>query len=299
MKKLISKLYIIGFLALTVFFTVIIWNLTFGHFFDEYQSRKNKLNLAIIKDQEKGKEKKTKAAATFQEAILQDEERVKLYLGYRVLEQQRIKDHFHHIDFDFEPDRRSYCVQCHGDMPHDKIKAIRAFQNMHASFISCQTCHVRFEGDDRTGVFKWYDRTTGEIVATPVKEGVSPGAYEAKIIPFELVNGKLQRIDTQARIDFARDYREAEKTLTNLQKEKTKKIIHKIVSKEPYICEGCHQQEAPLLPFENLGYSKERINSFISTEVVGMIKNYTKFYMPRMLHPGVEEENSDVTGDKE
>lgn len=289
MKKFFSKLYILGFLVLTVFFTVIIWKLTFGHILDEYESRKNKLELAIIRAQPK----KAKAATTFQKAILDSGERVKHYLGYRVLEQQRIEGHFHHIDFDFDPDKRSYCIQCHGDMPHDKIKAIRAFQNMHASFISCQTCHVRLEKADKTDVFKWYDRTSGKIVASPVKEGVPPGTYKAKIIPFERVGGKLQSIDNQERIDFVGEYRKAEKTLTDLQKEKAKKIIHKIVSKKPYTCEDCHQQEAPVLPFEALGYSPQRINAFAGTEVIGMIKNYTEFYMPRILHPGVENETQE------
>jgi hypothetical protein len=289
MKKFFSKLYILGFLVLTVFFTVIIWKLTFAHILDEYESRKNKLELAIIRAQPK----KAKEATTFQKAILDSGERVKHYLGYRVLEQQRIEGHFHHIDFDFDPDKRSYCIQCHGDMPHDKIKAIRAFQNMHASFISCQTCHVRLEKADKTGVFKWYDRTTGKIVASPIKEGVHPGTYKAKIIPFERVGGKLQSIDNQERIDFAGEYRKAEKTLTDLQKEKAKKIIHKIVSKKPYTCEDCHQQEAPVLPFETLGYSPQRINAFAGTEVIGMIKNYTEFYMPRILHPGVGDETQE------
>jgi len=51
-------------------------------------------------------------------------------------------------------------------------------------------------------------------------------------------------------------------------------------------CKDCHQKEAPLLPFRELGYPSHRIDAIVSTEVVGMIKNYTQFYMPRMLHPG-------------
>lgn len=156
---------------------------------------------------------------------------------------------------------------------------------MHAFFISCEACHIKLEGTEKTGVYKWYDRTTGKIVESPVKN-YRPGTYKAKIIPFVSVNGKLQRIDSQERIDFASEYREKEKTLTEAQKSKAKKLIHKIVSKQPYMCEDCHQREAPLLAFEELGYPKERIDSIISTEIVGMIKNYTKFYMPRMLTPG-------------
>jgi len=56
------------------------------------------------------------------------------------------------------------------------------------------------------------------------------------------------------------------------------------------MCEDCHQQEAPVLPFEELGYTATRIDAFLSTEVVGMIRNYTKFYMPKMLQPGTGSE---------
>ena len=288
-KKLLSKLYILGFMALTVFFMLIIWNVTFGHLVDTNHLRKRVEEIVknVGEDQKKVKEQ---TGASFQETILKSEERVKHYLGYRVLEELRIKDHFHHIDFDFKPDQRLYCITCHGDMPHGKVKELRAFGNMHASFIACQTCHVRLEGSEKTGVFKWYDRTTGEIVPSPVKEGILPGTYKSKIIPFVRINGKLKRIDTQERVEFAQEYSKMEDTLTDIQKAKAKKIIHNIVSKKPYMCEDCHQRENSLLPFEELGYKPKRINAFVGTEVIGMIKNYTKFYMPRMLHPGTGDE---------
>lgn len=287
-KKLFSKLYILGFMILTVFFMLIIWKVTFGHLVDTNHLKKR--FDEISKDvSEKLETEKANAGVTFKESILEGEERVKHYLGYKVLEELRIKDHFHHIDFDFNPDQRSYCIGCHGDMPHSKIKEIRAFGNMHASYIACQTCHVKLERSEKTGVFKWYDRTTGDIVPSPVKEGASPGSYQSKIIPFVTINGKLQRIDTQERIEFAKDYSEMEKTLTDIQKAKAKQIIHKIVSPKPYLCEDCHQKEAPILPYEELGYKKKRIDAFENTEVVGMIRNYTKFFIPKMLHPGLSE----------
>ena len=273
-------------MVLTVFFMLIIWKVTFGHLVDTnfLKNRIEEIEKDVSQKQEK---EKVSTGVTFKESILEGEERVKHYLGYKVLEELRIKDHFHHIGFDFKPDQRSYCIGCHGDMPHSKIKEIRAFANMHASYIACQTCHVKLEGSEKTGVFKWYDRTTGDIVPSPVKEGVSPGSYQSKIIPFVRINGKLQRIDTQDRIQFAKDYSEMEKTLTDIQKAKAKKIIHKIVSPKPYLCEDCHQKEAPALPYEELGYTKKRIDAFEGTEVVGMIRNYTKFFIPKMLHPGL------------
>ena len=280
MKKLISKLYILGSMALTVFFIIIIWKVTFGHIVEEYRTRQMNLEIAKLTDEQK-KEKEEKI--TFQKAILEGTERVKHYLGYRVLEQIRLEGHFHHIDFDFKPDQSNYCIDCHGDLPHNKIKELRAFGNMHASFIACQTCHVVLEGQAKTGAFKWYDRETGEFVKSPVKEGVAPGTYNAKITPLERVNGQLQRIDTPERIAFSREYRQKEKTLTEIQKSKAQRIIHQVVSKKPYLCERCHQKEDPVLPLAELGYPQHRIDTIVSSEVIGMIKNYTKFYIPMML----------------
>lgn len=296
-QKLLSKLYILGFMVLTVFFMVIIWKVTFGHLVDTIYLKKRVEEIAKNVVKEEKKEKET-VGVSFKEAILEGEERVKHYLGYKVLEELRIKDHFHHVGFDFKPDKRSYCIGCHGDMPHSKFKEIRAFANMHASYIACQTCHVKLEGSQKTGVFKWYDRTTGEIIPSPVKEGAPPGTYEGKIIPFVSINGELQRIDTQERIQFAKDYSKMEKTLTDIQKAKAKQIIHKIVSQKPFMCEDCHQKESPILPYEELGYNQKRIDAFESTEVIGMIRNYTKFFIPKMLHPGLSDNEVESTQQK-
>jgi len=285
MKKILAKLYILVGLVATVFFTLLIWNLTFGKIVKEYNYRQQV--ETIIKERALANEQKEKVEATFKEAILESEETIKHYLGYRVLEQRFIKGHFHHIDFNFPPDNRNYCIACHGDIPHDKVKELRAFDNMHASFIACQTCHVRLEGDAKTGVFKWYDRETGEIIQSPVKEGMRPGTYDAKILPFERVNGELQAVDTPERIAFAREYSETEKTLSEVQRTKARRIIHNIVSKKPYVCEDCHQKEAPLLPIKELGFPQHRIDTMLSNEVIGMIKKYTDFYIPLILDPGV------------
>jgi hypothetical protein len=285
MKKFFYRLYILSFMALTVFFMVIIWNMTFGKVLKE-QEQREMLNQNEIQT---AKQKKLQEEQSFKKIILEGDDKVKQYLGYRVLEEMKIEGHFHHIDYDMEPDNRSSCVACHGDIPHNKKKEIRAFGNMHAAFIACETCHVRIEGEKKTGIFKWYSRKTGEIVESPIKENVAPGRYHAKIIPFELVDGKLQRMDTESRLDFVKEYQKSEKTLSDRQKAKAKKIIHQIINEKPYLCDDCHRQQDPLLPFEALGYSKKRTDILVSTEVVGMIKDYTKFFVPRMLHPGISD----------
>jgi hypothetical protein len=281
MKDFITKLYIIGFMALTVVFIVTIWNTTFHHVIKEYEQRQEALEIRQMREKMITDRTKT----SFEKIILEGEETVKYYLGYRVLEEKRIKGHFHHIDLEIGPDKRSPCIECHGDMPHDFVKELRAFLNMHAFFISCQTCHVKREGEAYTNIYKWYDRTTGEIVSSPVHL-VKPGVYKAKIIPFIKVHGEIERIDFQDKIDFAREFKEKVDTLSEAQKSRAKKIIHENVSNKPHICEDCHQKEKPLLPLKSLGYPQERVQAIQSTEVVGMIKKYTDFYMPRMLKPG-------------
>jgi len=288
MKVFFTKLYILSFMAMTVFFMVIIWNLTFGKLIEEKQQRKEVDQTGIQAEKSNKPEDQS-----FRKIILEGDETVKHYLGYRVLEEMKIEGHFHHIDYDMEPDRRSYCIECHGDIPHDKKREIRAFGNMHSAFIACETCHVRLENDQKTGIFKWYDRKSGEIIPSPIKEGVAPGLYHAKILPFEKADGDIQRIDTQARIDFAREYQRTEKSLSELQKTKARKIIHKIISEKPYLCEDCHRKKDSLIPFESLGYSKKRADLLVSTEVVGMIKDYTQFYVPRILHPGLSDSEAE------
>ncbi len=281
MKKFFEKIYILGFMALTVGFSLLIWNVTFAHLIHEYSDRQEMKELMASGGETEKEKKKT----TFEKVILKSDQRVKHYLGYKILETQRIEGHFHHIGFDVGPDKRSYCITCHGDMPHDQVKELRAFLNMHAFFIACQTCHVKLSPEEETGLFEWYDRETGEEVPSPVMGG-HPGTYAAKIIPLVKINGQVTRIDTEDRISFAREFRLHEKELSEVQKSKAKKMIHRIISKRPHICEECHQKEKPLLPLADLGYPPKRINSITSTEVVGMIKKYTKFYMPKMLQPG-------------
>ena len=56
MKKLISKLYILGSMALTVLFIIIIWKVTFGHIVEEYHTRKMNLEISKLTDEQKKEE---------------------------------------------------------------------------------------------------------------------------------------------------------------------------------------------------------------------------------------------------
>ncbi len=51
--------------------------------------------------------------------------------------------HFHAIPSWYEPDPGNSCTTsgCHSPLPHGERKEVRAFLNMHTTFIDCQTCH--------------------------------------------------------------------------------------------------------------------------------------------------------------
>lgn len=281
MIRVLKFLLILFSLGLTIVYMVLIWNLTFGHLIDEVSERR-----AQLKDIKEAKaQKRQNTVTSLQKTLFTGDERVKHYLGYRVLDTIRLEGHFHHLDFDIKPDKRSYCNSCHGDMPHDKIKEVRAFWNMHAFFMACETCHVRFDDPTAPPVYKWYDRETGAIVGSPVAFS-KPGHYNAKIVPFERVDGTLVRIDSDQRIAFAKEFIEIERTLTEFQKSKAINLIHQMNSKKPYVCEDCHRKENPILSLRDLGYPEERIASIESNEVVGMIEKYKTFYLPEFIQPG-------------
>jgi hypothetical protein len=52
--------------------------------------------------------------------------------------------HYHGVDAWFQPDSHSDCSTsgCHSPVPHRKNKAVRAFANLHATFLDCRMCHT-------------------------------------------------------------------------------------------------------------------------------------------------------------
>lgn len=51
--------------------------------------------------------------------------------------------HFHAVPTWYAPDNGNTCTEggCHSPLPHGERKEVRAFLNMHTTFVDCQTCH--------------------------------------------------------------------------------------------------------------------------------------------------------------
>ncbi len=51
--------------------------------------------------------------------------------------------HYHRVDRWFQPDPHDGCTAsgCHSPLPHGRSKELRAFANLHATFMDCRMCH--------------------------------------------------------------------------------------------------------------------------------------------------------------
>lgn len=215
--------------------------------------------------------------------MLKDKKEVTYDLGYKVIKQEDIEKHFHHVGDPIMHDEINLCIKCHGDIPHDKNKAVRAFLNMHSDFFACETCHVRLT-DKR---FIWYAKESGQEVKD-VNIQLYLSNSKQKLLPVKNEDGKFERLDSDAKREFVNEFRKILGTLSPDRKSQGLKIIHKYVDKQPVKCDECHAKSLneSYLPLIEMGYKKERVNQILSNEVVGMVNKYKEFYIPKFLTPG-------------
>jgi cytochrome b subunit of formate dehydrogenase len=75
--------------------------------------------------------------------------------------------HYHGVDRWFQADPHNTCAAkgCHSPMPHNRIAAVRAFDNFHATFLECQLCHEYKKESGKKPV--WISMATGQPQGTP------------------------------------------------------------------------------------------------------------------------------------
>ncbi len=276
-RKVIYILYTLALMAFTIWYANFIYPIIFAHSDSKHEE--------VVAEQETGK---TEEELMFEKFLREQGETATTDLGYMVIKEQYVKGHFHHVGMTIEPDTSNVCIKCHGAVPHDKAKAIRAFLNMHAFFLACEVCHIPPPEGQPKWDFRWYDKKTGQPIANPpglvTTEIDKYGNYGAKIAPGVDKNGAFRFINTKKERDFVDEYLKKKDLLGETEQSKMKKVIHRKVAEEPILCEKCHTDDRkPYLPFAELGYPPRRISALTSTEVVGMVKKYQKFYIPKFL----------------
>jgi cytochrome c553 len=196
----------------------------------------------------------------------------------KTVEHPRETGHFHVPDQVVYTDESNapMCLRCHGNFCHAKSKDVRAFYNMHSFYLVCETCHIRPQEGESFG-FQWFDDKTGQVV-TELKG--TQGSYGAKIVPLR----EGRRLDIFPKEALALEFMKMKDTYTEEERKKIREELMQHISKEAVTCKECHRQQG-YLPLATIGYSQSRIDQLAQLEVIKLIEEYTKFYLPTMFDP--------------
>ncbi len=109
--------------------------------------------------------------------------------------------HFHQIPQWFQPDPKDSCTTsgCHTPLPHGQRIEVRAFLNMHATFVDCAVCHA--EGDYNPKQASWIKLPERERTMVPAILRVATMLEENPEIPSEdaaQFSVELQRLLAEA-----------------------------------------------------------------------------------------------------
>lgn len=198
---------------------------------------------------------------------------------------------FHKNEAKAITDSKNLCVSCHGDVPHDKKKEIRAFLNMHAYFMACETCHIKSEtpGDHR---YVWYNKVTGDE-----KSSIDTGFFledtPYKLMPLNRGGEEPRVFDTKAMVKYVGEFKSKVGEMVPAAKSASLKVIHRPMStiEDSVKCNECHNSNIneAYLPLKEIGYNERRMAQIVGNEVAGMIDRYKEFYIPSFLKPSEEK----------
>jgi hypothetical protein len=221
------------------------------------------------------------------------EKKVVRYLGEWELQEPKLSGHFHHVGQWYQADTKNFCIKCHGAMPHSRSPQLRAFLNMHNLFMSCQVCHAREDVDIASTRFGWLDLESNKLSGNPDMEQGVWGEYGAKIVPLTGAQADLRPLILDEEAAFTADFRKRMDGLSDSQKAKGNKAIHRRCVDVPVRCYDCHNTQDAFLPYTDLGYSEDRAAFLVSAEVADLVERYETFYLPNLLDTRESSEEGD------
>jgi dipeptidyl aminopeptidase/acylaminoacyl peptidase len=115
------------------------------------------------------------------------------------------------------------------------------------------------------------------------------GSYGAKIVP--LRGGR--RLDIFPKEALALEFMNKRDTYTEEERKKIQEELMQHISKEAVTCRECHRRQG-YLPLASIGYSQSRMDQLAQLEVIKLIDEYTKFYLPAMFDPDASGRNKET-----
>jgi hypothetical protein len=122
------------------------------------------------------------------------------------------------------------------------------------------------------------------------------GEYGVKIIQLTGGADGLEPLVMREERAFAAEFARESYRLDERQKVIGNKFIHRRCTEEPLQCSRCHTAERPFLPFEELGYSRDRADFLVDPEVVDLVQRYETFILPSLLQPAAAAAAAEPTG---
>ena len=219
------------------------------------------------------------------------------------------KAHFHNLIKDpTEEGKQPVCYYCHGNYPHKRQPMIRTLLNMHTQFIGCMTCHVEGIPEEEFRL-AWYNYSGIKPKGRPFGLAYDPATgalektddYYSKIVVFvKDKDGKERPLEIPEDDPKAREFIKIRGELTPEEQGKIKNMFHKNVRPKGRFCTRCHRTKDSYIPFEELGFSKERILDLTGLNIVGIVQKYKEFYIPTIFRDTKEPANvEEILGKEE
>ncbi len=170
----------------------------------------------------------------------------------------------------------TFCQTCHLPLPHRHSLWTRALLNMHSRNIACSTCHFRPE--NVTFTYRWLDFSSEQVLDADSfrfraghdwdNENLSDG--NVKIAPFwQDKSANLLPSSSEAQT-LTRLWREG-----NIgQKIQLHAHLHGPLEPQGLSCDGCHQEEKPLLDLQALGADLDQVKQIQRHVLPQFFKRY-------------------------
>ncbi|MBV1873825.1 MAG: hypothetical protein KUG80_03535 [Gammaproteobacteria bacterium] len=184
---------------------------------------------------------------------------------------------FHFRDKIQTDNNQAFCFQCHTNPPHRKNEASRTFQNMHARFIDCTTCH--YKEKNKNLKYQWLDKHNESItLSTTIQNkalmnsgGANTEAMQSEqdrslsIIPEKGAKitafYKNKPINILINSPFSKNLEEKWLKANEGEKAHIKVTLHQALKNKGTQCKTCHNDQQKLLNWTSLGASEEQILS--------------------------------------
>jgi len=212
----------------------------------------------------------------------------------RIKEQERKQkhEHFHQVTEDINLEAwadKSTCLICHSPYPHGKNTKAKAIMNLHTEFLTCQSCHLKYE--HAKVKFGWINPTNLKPQGKPYGTAIdtSNGLFAetddhySKLTPLVRIGGSWEMVRSDEGIEEAKEYMKKQNTLSPEQKKEIVDRLHTGTELKEFIkCSECHTSEG-IMNFKELGFEPARINQLVKMEIGGMLTNYDVFYFPQVF----------------